>query len=519
MRVGTLPWLLRHEWRLGLRSAFGELYIQTIWMSLVIACIGSVVIIAVDGFSSELQDFRQHLVQNPDVGLWVAIAISTLFFEVTFFDNLSRLFAALEQSTGSDLLTSSPLSARRIFKMQFAKLFLTGLISNVGFLPYALCTALAVRSLQPIAGFAIITIVVSLLCNGLAMWVGLGLARWLGVKRAALVGRLIFLPLWLLSFTAIFNAFGIGAGAWEMQPLLKDFLENPVYGHESWLWLLAQVLLLKPQAILLTTLWSVGLTALSYRFLPTVFLRVMQQSQVKRRQSTKYVQKQFISGVVRSIFRKEWRILLRSPKLWSSTLTMIVFFGLLMLGMHYFYTAHSIAPPSTLVDLWALFTLFWAGFSTLLLVRICLIKDQSARWLGTAPIGSLKLRTIKLLSTLMFLWCVFIPAGVVIKLLNGPGILLIGFLIPITITQAILALWNVCPLDQAPKDLAELSFMGRDDALTMYEFLALTNGCSLAVAANAQDWLSCLLLVGLLIVIMARSYQRSRKLGDSLIPY
>ncbi|MGF1601651.1 MAG: hypothetical protein ACFCU8_06465 [Thermosynechococcaceae cyanobacterium] len=128
-----------------------------------------------------------------------------------------------------------------------------------------------------------VLIFASLLCTGSAMWIGLGLACGLGIKRAALLDRLIFLPLWLLSATVAFNAWGISAGAWEAQPFLNAFLDNPVYGRESWLWLLAHALLLEPQAILLTTLLSIGLAALSYRFLPAMLIPVMQQSQVQQR--------------------------------------------------------------------------------------------------------------------------------------------------------------------------------------------------------------------------------------------
>lgn len=345
------------------------------------------------------------------------------------------------------------------------------------------------------------------------MWIGLGLARGLGIKRAALLDRLIFLPLWLLSATVAFNAWGISAGAWEAQPFLNAFLDNPVYGRESWLWLLAHALLLEPQAILLTTLLSIGLAALSYRFLPAMLIPVMQQSQVQQRRSSKYIQKQFVSGIVRNIILKEWRILLRSPNLWSSSLTLISLLEILMLGVYYLYASFP------LIDVWALLTLFGAGMYTIVLVRSCLLQDQGAGWLGAIPIHSLKLRCSKLLAILMFLWCAFIPVGVVIKLLNGPGLLLIGLLIPVTITQAVLALWNACPLDQAPKDLAELSFMGRDSTLAVFEFVALMNWISLAVYVYAQHWLFCFLVACLSVAVMLLSYRRSRKLGASLIPY
>ncbi|MGF1601650.1 MAG: hypothetical protein ACFCU8_06460 [Thermosynechococcaceae cyanobacterium] len=131
MRVGTLPWLLRHEWRLWRRSPYGETCLQLAWTTCVIAGIICVGIIGVDFFSTGPQDFRQHLTQHPDVGLWIAISISALFFEITFFDSLSQLFAALEQTKGRDfLLASSPISIRRLFMMQFGKLFSTAVIGG-----------------------------------------------------------------------------------------------------------------------------------------------------------------------------------------------------------------------------------------------------------------------------------------------------------------------------------------------------------------------------------------------------
>ncbi|MGF1601655.1 MAG: hypothetical protein ACFCU8_06485 [Thermosynechococcaceae cyanobacterium] len=448
---GTLPWLLRHEWRLWCRDPKGlPLVVDGAKLTLVLIPIFCVGIIAVELFCSDLQDFRQYLAQYPATGLGIAIATWGLLFLVMLRVCFDRLFALLEKPTDLDLVASSPLGAQHFFMMQFGKLTTTVLLSNDALPTCAPLIIFVTHSVQPVIGLAITLILQALLCSSLAMWMWLDPVRWLGLKRAFLFTKSLYTVLVLLLFLGLFATWLMSLGVEFQNPLWKFWQQSVVgsswWSHESWLWFPTRTLLLDPQAVLLMTLLSVGLFGFSAWRLPMAFIKAVQKPPVQRRRSAKQRQRQFMQGEIANIILKEWRILLRSPQIWAMP---IIVGGACIPVL--FLDQFRIESDSLMISAVAFIAwvvLFLGLFLTVRLTRTCLAQDQSLSWLPSTPITSLKLHISKLLAVLLLVWGICIPIGVVLSCLNGPGVPMIMAIIPATTSQAILAIGVLTPLVQ-----------------------------------------------------------------------
>ncbi|MDF5726736.1 MAG: hypothetical protein PUP92_01540 [Rhizonema sp. PD38] len=116
MKVGTLPWLLRHELRLWWReiSTKPAVVIATTILSLLFTSL----------FVSlwfSLGDVRQEVVFGtiPDLAIWLAVGVWLLGFCYALTMAMGYSLVALFERGDLDLLVSSPVSSKVIFASRF----------------------------------------------------------------------------------------------------------------------------------------------------------------------------------------------------------------------------------------------------------------------------------------------------------------------------------------------------------------------------------------------------------------
>ncbi|MGF1603674.1 MAG: hypothetical protein ACFCU8_16960 [Thermosynechococcaceae cyanobacterium] len=130
MQVRTLPWLLRHEWRLWCRHQYGlTLLVSTSKQLLGISLICEVGLIAVGFFKNDfgypveylLEYLQRNLPQNPDAALWMAVVAWFWMFFFNFLEISKYLNAVLTQSSSLPAFVSSPLRPQHLFTAKYAK--------------------------------------------------------------------------------------------------------------------------------------------------------------------------------------------------------------------------------------------------------------------------------------------------------------------------------------------------------------------------------------------------------------
>ncbi|MGF1603675.1 MAG: hypothetical protein ACFCU8_16965 [Thermosynechococcaceae cyanobacterium] len=283
--------------------------------------------------------------------------------------------------------------------------------------------------------------------------------------------------------------------------------EHLWWRKESWLWFPARTVLLDPKAILTMTLLSCGLAWASCQLLPNLFIDVIQQPLITKQRPFSRRQQVFTSGIVRSVMLKEWRILLRSTRFRTIgvCLNSVIIAEILIL---------SYVPDFALTDRWlalcGLFILWTATITTKLFIHVCFAQSQDLRWLGSAPTTNLKLRLSKLLAILLMIWGVFIPIVGAIAISNGPAILMVSMLLPMTISKAVMSTWHADVLALTTQNLSTLRWATRDHTLSYLEAASTLGWLGLAVCLYLQYWLYGVAIALLLISIMALAYGQSR---------
>ncbi|MGB7415441.1 MAG: hypothetical protein WA902_14640, partial [Thermosynechococcaceae cyanobacterium] len=316
MRVGTLPWLLRHEWRLWCRDPQGRDMFVNLFTALLIIlaiplsiCIGWIVLANFNDYAySSLQAFRDNYARDPDQAFWTAVNSLGFYLFYLLLCVLPGFSRVLTRPAAFDLPASSPLNPQVFFRAQFCKFIFQSLSIYCVALPISCCAAVLMRSVQPLIGMAIVGLQLTVIFASLSTCSGLVLIRWLGVRGTR---RLFFLiPIFFALVCFVGPLLLIAWDAQQFQQLWQDYIvNNALWRRESWLWLPVRALLLEPQAILLMTVLTGSVAWLTYTFFPAIFVAALQQSQhqSKKPAASKNRPKPFVSGVTRSIVIKEWR--------------------------------------------------------------------------------------------------------------------------------------------------------------------------------------------------------------------
>lgn len=511
MRVGTLPWLLRHEWRVWCRHPSGLPFListskKFLGILLIYGIALSVVGFFKDDLSYPLQYLLQNLPQNSDAALWMAVVIWFWMFYFSFLESSKHLDAFLRQPQGLTFFASSPLSPQPLFITIFVKVAGAALLSKAPL--FLCCSFLYWPSLQLLVGVVITNILLTVQCTSLVMGVFLCIARWWGVRRAVVVttfSSALFVLVWFCYLFVMPESNGEMQSLWQLWQ--QHTGERLWWGRASWLWFPARTVLLDPGAIFAMTLFSGGSAWISCQFLPTIFVDVIQQPQIIKQLSSSGYQQAFISGVVRSVMLKEWRLLSRSTRfrLIAACLNGAVILEILIFP---YLPISSLTPH--LLALCGLLVLWMAVLTTRLLIRMSCVDRQDLTWLGSAPVLSLKLSLSKVSIALLMVWGMCAPMVGAIAFSNGPTLLLTLLLFPMTITQAVLSMWHVDALVM-PQNLSTLDWRAQNDTFSYLEVANTLSWLGLAVCIYLQYWAYGGAIATLLMGIMAiASWHRHR---------
>lgn len=310
-----------------------------------------------------------------------------------------------------DLLLSSPLPSRTVF---FARglgiaadaaktlLFLLTPVAHVGLL-FGYWKLLAIYLAVPALALAV---------TGLGMALCMTLVRLLGARRTRSMGQVLGTLLGAGVFAAVQlnplrHADGVDVVA-AMATRLQT--SGDVFASDSYFWLPAQALggaplqLLALMVIGPTIFWLVILLA-HRRFLAGT-QEAVAGSTSRAGNAQASVTARFSSGLVRTIVRKEWRLIRRDPQLLSQTLTNLVYVCIPMVVV----ALGQGMDKAGLLTLLGPAIVFWAASLTSNLAWITVAADEAPDLLQAAPVPAQRIRQAKALAALAPVWCLTIPA-------------------------------------------------------------------------------------------------------------
>ncbi|MGB7415342.1 MAG: hypothetical protein WA902_14140 [Thermosynechococcaceae cyanobacterium] len=534
MRVGTLPWLLCHEWRLWKRDPRGLAYFLdgTKWVFggfaiALLFCIGWIYLATFNDYSSQgLQTFQNDFSQNSDLAFWRSVGLISLFSVLGPLNVLDYIYRFSRKPAAFILPASSPVKPQALFSVEYCKLLIE-LLSGFGVtLPISICVAVLIQSVQPVIGLAIVELQLTVLMPTLTLWF-LVLALRLGIKRTLRAFKLsLGFVFWGCAITFVVAMYCVDwaiVNEQQLEQLLQHYVVNNFWwGRASWLWLPARALLLEPQAIALMTLLTVGVAGVTYKFLPTTTLiAALQQFQPQQKKSTAPKRskrpKQFVSGITRSIVLKEWRSLQWRSLLFA--IWRILAFLLLAIAVVAFGPQDVQQLPSPSVLMMGLTVLSGALLSSTL-TRRCIAQDEAMEWLTTVPVRSQTLRQSKFLAILSLIWVALSPTIILVPFFGGSVWITAFVVLGTPVSQTLLSYWNAIPIDRkAIGDLKDTSLFYRDDLLMWLGAASMFLWIACGFLLASDQWPYGILALGLELAVMSIAYRRYRKLGESLIPY
>lgn len=521
MQVGvvTLPWFLQHEWRLWCREQ--KQYQSLLILALLIIPVfyGSIIGLAmfVRPLRMNLQGLQQQLAQSPELGFWIAVGAWVCLLLIGLYDSLTRLLNFLSQPTSMELLASSPVEAQMHLAVQLYKLafnlllgygYLLGAVPGIVFLA---------RSWQPVGGFVIATIHATLLSISLATGLVLFLVRWLGLQKANTVIRLSFTVPGLFLFMGLVSLRSpIGWPTFTREQLLQFFQQyiasNMWWGQESWLWFPARASLLEPQAIVLMTLLSGGLVWLTYKQLPTAFMKAIQQPHIQREQSLNGSQAKFISGVTPNIIVKEWRLIWRRNQLWQLCWGWII--CTVFIWPNWILSPTTIHQFPTQAGKVTMLTVFMgASLASGLLGHF--VAGEDLHWFPSVPVSSRQLQVSKLLAALGPVWVLLLPAIALVQFLGGSGSITLLLLLIASTHQAVMRWWHSCSVNLRTMDRGKVSLY-RDIKILCFELLTLFLWAACGALLQSSWWMYGILVLLLEAGILRWAYLSNRRLRTSL---
>lgn len=515
MKVGTLPWLLRHELRLWWREVSSRRG-TIVWMMILGMLFAGLLAFVWVTTGRLLRVVAPGLLS--DVALWSAIVIWLLGFFYAFIQAIGQSITALFDRGDLDLLMAAPISSKVVFASR-----LLGVALNV-FLNY--CPIVVPISLIALAfgvpqllGIYPALLGLVLMATSLAMLLTLWLVQLLGARRARTVAQILTALISAVLFLGsqlpnLLQGTGINpGGVW--QSLQGWFGQDALLGPRSLIWFPARAIFFEPISVLLTLLLSAGLVWLTIEMLHRSFVTGSQQSVIhKRRHVRSTGSARFLAGFNRVVLLKEWRIIWRNPYLISNVFLQILFLIPALVIVVRGDSNRAIADFSTFVTL----TTVVIGESLVMsLTRICVSGEEAPDLLKASPVKSGRLQRLKLLAALIPVWLLMSPLFLILIVQRKPWWLPVLVFLGATTCAAILRLWNSYPIP-----LSDL-FKRRQGQANQGDFLL---GLLEVVSMLAWGWLGFLVtqaqgqqsVIPLVVIglTMAIAYGRSRQLGTSL---
>lgn len=400
LKVGTWPWLLRHEVRLQLRAVG----VKRLWT---VGLFGGAIWLALHA-TAWLLLVGLDAVSLPPKAIIIFGAATWLIITLMFSQAIMLSVTALFDRGDFDLLLSSPLNTRTVFTVRGMGIAVS-------------CVMLYFLLVTPFAHVGVFTghanllaiypaiISIGLLVASLGMLLTLSLVRLLGARRARVVaqlfGAVVGAAMFMLS--QVQNMLGRQTRD-QITALMKNAAEpGGVLAPESALWFPFRAFTGEPIALLTVVVLGVGGFFLVVNLTYKRFLSGTQESVTgsanKTSSSSRVQEKRFQNsrgGFIGIVLMKEWRLIWRDPQLIAQTfLQMLYLLPVVFLVFRNSEAVAYVVPGAILLASTLAGSFAW----------ITVAAEEAPELIGTAPVSLTRIRWLKVLAALIPVWILVSP--------------------------------------------------------------------------------------------------------------
>jgi len=450
-RPGSAMWLLRHECLLafyemgetksGKKAARG--------MSVFGASVLSIMYIAVHFLIWQLMRRMPPLQESiPAPLLMVAGVAMLVIFSFMLSLGLTRSVRALFERGDLDLLLSSPLSSKTIFKVR-----LTGIIFSVGIWFFALLTPVANTGLMlgqwRWLGIYPALLAMAVLAAALSMLLTLALVKSLGVRKTKTVAQILgaLTGAGMFIITQLFGNLGKDMRDNVLQHMMPWFQPGGLLDADSLVWIPARAVFGSPVAIVGFLLFSALIYWLTAQSTHRFFITGVQQAvgQVRKVIPQGQGKVQHVTRFGRSlrstIILKEWRLIARDPNLISQVLLQLLYIAPLFFLI---FKSKALLPgvASGLV--------FMAASLAGSLIWIIIAAEDAPDLLQAAPVKGSFILSSKLLAAVLPILLLTLPALLWLLMQQFYlGLAVIACTLAAMLSSALIHLWQSKPASRA----------------------------------------------------------------------
>jgi len=357
LKVGTWPWLLRHEMRLQLRAVG----VKRLWM---VGLFGGLIWLALHATAWLLLVGLDSVSLPPKV-IIIFGALTWLIITLMFSQAIMLSVTALFDRGDFDLLLASPLNPRTVFTVR-------GMGIAVG------CVVLY---------FLLVTL-------------GARRARVVAQLFGAVVGAAMFM------LSQVQNMLGRQTRD-QIAVLMKDAAEpGGVLAPDSALWFPFRAFTGEPIALLSVVILGVGGFFLVVKVAYTRFLSGTQESvtgSANKKNSSSSQAKRFQKsrgGFVGTVLMKEWRLIWRDPQLIAQTLLQALYLlPVVFIAFRNTDALNFVVPGAVLLAATLAGSIAWITVSA----------EEAPELIGTAPVNLTRIRWLKVLAALIPVWIFVSP--------------------------------------------------------------------------------------------------------------
>lgn len=482
LQVGTWPWLLAHEIRLAWRGFF------TRNLSLMLLLFALLWIV----WHIPAYLLMRSIPADVMAGTGFVVIVAGLFFWFGFTLMLSTAIVlsvnALYDRGDLDLLISSPCPTSTIFIVRGLGVALNAVALIAAFaLPFA-HMGIVTGNPGMIAAYPVL-LGIALGAAGLAFAVTLLLARWLGARRARVIGQVMSAIVGASLFLASQSANLVSDEIRESwTPVIVRAFSTGWLGPESPLWWPVRALFGDPLAVVATLGAGAALFLFVTGLTSKAFVSGTQESTTApARPEPARTDTRFRGGLARVVIDKELRLIRRDPNLIAKTLIQGLYLLPLIFIMARRNDLATILAPGIIVLL--------AGVAGNL-AWITISAEEAPDLIGSAPVNREKVRWLKAAAALKPLIWVAAPF-VIFYLLTAPlrafvfGLFLALALLASAVTQV----WGGKPAPKRDLKARQKENMGLNFA-EVISTLALAATCWLVF--ETSRWAFAVFPIGLL---------------------
>lgn len=450
-KPGSAAWLLVHECRLAYydmgdnkpgrkaargMSAFGMWFIGLIYLS---AHFGVWLLMR------KMPALQDALPAPLLMGAGIAMLV---IFSFMLSLGLTRSVQALFERGDLDLLLSSPLSSKTIFKVRLA-----GIIFAVGIWFFALLTPVAntgvILGQWRWLGIYPALLAMSVLAAALSMLLTLSLVKSLGVRRTKTVAQILgaLTGAGMFIMTQLFGNLGKEMREGVLKHILPWFQPGGILDGDSLVWIPARAFFGSPGAIVGFLLFSTLIYWLTAQSTHRFFITGVQQAVGQVRKAVPQGQGKarhavhFGRSLRSTIILKEWRLIARDPNLISQVLLQLLYIAPLFFLI---FKSKALLPGA------ASGLVYLAASLAGSLIWIIIAAEDAPDLLQAAPVKASFIRSSKLLAAVLPVLMLILPALLWLLMQQFLlGLAVIACTLAAMLSSALIHLWQSKPASRA----------------------------------------------------------------------